>query len=330
MRLAMTTVRRSGHLGWFFASWRLGVLAFSLSATDGAARLLGGLASRAWRFGCPIVLLETPSPNQWVEPMTRSVTPWRVCKALLVMAHPCQARPSTQALSAPPCSIRFFRLGRRTLLTSRNMSEDIFNRIAHGRTDVVFDYVAAGHAATSTDKDGVSLLQWCSYHGDVGAIKFLLTHGESLQSLGRYYGLNTAAFHGHSRLCEYLIEQGADVNEPVPETGETPLHAALCTTNRQAHDAVVRVLLAKSANPNCSTKPSVATDHFMRDCRTKGETPLHRAAAFGTEATIQLLLDAGARLESKDMNGDSPLGWASWYARPRAIIRKLCYGKFHA
>ena len=68
----------------------------------------------------------------------------------------------------------------------------------------------------------------------------------------------------------------------------------------------------------------------MRDCRTKGETPLHRAAAFGTEATIQMLLDAGARLDAKDMNGDSPLGWASWYARPRAIIRKLCYGKFHA
>ena len=32
----------------------------------------------------------------------------------------------------------------------------------------------------------------------------------------------------------------------------------------------------------------------MRDCRTKGETPLHRAAAFGGEETIDLLLAAGA------------------------------------
>jgi uncharacterized protein len=93
---------------------------------------------------------------------------------------------------------------------------------------------------------------------------------------------------------------------------------------------VVKALLSNGANPNCATKPSAPTDHFMRDCRTKGETPLHRAAAFGTEATIQMLLDAGARLDAKDMNGDSPLGWASWYARPRAIIRKLCYGTFHA
>src|SRR6185503_2348959 len=131
---------------------------------------------------------------------------------------------------------------------------------------------AACHAATSADKDGVSLLQWCSCYGDVSGMKFLVAHGASFQSLGEYYGLSTAAFHGHSRLCQYLIEQGADVNETKTDTGETPLHAALCTTNRQTHDAVVQVLLAKGANPNCVTKPSVATDHFMRDCRTKGET----------------------------------------------------------
>jgi hypothetical protein len=83
-------------------------------------------------------------------------------------------------------------------------------------------------------------------------------------------------------------------------------------------------------NPKCVTKPSVATDDFMRDRRTKGETPLHRAAAFGTEATIQMLLDAGVRVDAKDMNEDSALTWASWYLRPRPILRKLCYGEFHA
>jgi len=210
------------------------------------------------------------------------------------------------------------------------MMENILSQIADGRTDLVFDYVAAGHAATSADEGGVSLLQWCSYYGDVSAIKFLLANGDSLQSLGELYGLNAAAFHGHSRLCQFLIEQVADVNKPQLNTGETPLHAALCTTNRQTHDAVLKVLLANGANPNCATKPSVATDHFMRDCRTKGETPLHRAAAFGTEATIQMLLDAGARIDAKDMNGDSALAWASWYLRPRSILRKLCYGEFHA
>jgi hypothetical protein len=64
----------------------------------------------------------------------------------------------------------------------------------------------------------------------------------------------------------------------------------------------------------------------MRDCRTKGETPLHRAAAFGDSDTIQLLLEAGAKIDARDMNGDTPLAWASWYLRPTEILRQLCYG----
>ena len=200
--------------------------------------------------------------------------------------------------------------------------------ISDGRTDLIFDYLAKGNAANSKDRNGVSLIKWCAYYGDVSAIRFLLANGESLESLGENLGLNGAVFHGHWRLCQFLIENGADVNHPEPDTGETPLHAALCTTNRTRHDLVLKVLLANGANPNCVTKPSAETGGFMRDCRTKAETPLHRAAAFGTEETIQLLLDAGAIIDAKDMNGDSPLTWASWHLRPDSVLRKLCYAKY--
>ena len=210
-----------------------------------------------------------------------------------------------------------------------SMSTQILAQIADGRTDLVIDYLSAGHAATSADQNGVPLIQWCAYYGDVTAIKYLLAHGESIQSLGDNFGLSAAAFHGHWRLCQYLIEQGADVNQAADDTGETPLHSALCTPNRLAHDLVIKVLLGHGANPNCVTRPSVETGCFMRDCRTKAETPLHRAAAFGTEDTIQMLLDAGAAIDAKDMNGDSPLAWASWYGRPDSILSRLCYGQFH-
>ncbi len=204
----------------------------------------------------------------------------------------------------------------------------MLDRLVDGRTDLVFDYLAGGHAANSKDADGVSLIQWCAYYGNVSAIRFLLANGESLASLGEDLGLNAAAFHGHWQLCQFLVEHGADPNRASPESGETPLHAALCTTDRPARDRVLQVLLANGANPNAATKPSAETGGFMRDCRTKAETPLHRAAAFGTEETIQLLLDAGAVIDAKDMNGDSPLSWASWYTRPDPILRKLCYGDF--
>ena len=174
------------------------------------------------------------------------------------------------------------------------MAQALLDRIANGRTDLVFDYLALGHPATSSDKDGTRLSQWCLYYGDVSALKLLIERGETLASLGDNFELNGAAFHGHWRLCEYLIESGADPNHALPDTGETPLHAALCTRRRTARDLVVRVLLDRGANPNAKTTPGVETGAFMRDCRTKGETPLHRAAAFGGEETIDLLLAAGA------------------------------------
>lgn len=205
----------------------------------------------------------------------------------------------------------------------------LVERIATGRTDLVFDLVAQGHPASTADETGVSLLQWCAYYGDVSAMRHLVAHGESLASLGPDLGLNAAAFHGHWQLCQFLVEAGADVNRPLPDTGEAPLHAALSAANRPSRALVVRVLLAHGANPNAVARPSAETGAFMRDVRTRGETPLHRAAAFGTEEAIQLLLDAGAVLDVKDVNGDSPLSWASWHQRPGAILAKLCYGAFH-
>ena len=81
----------------------------------------------------------------------------------------------------------------------------MLEKISDGRTDLVFAYLAEGHAANSTDRDGVSLMQWCAYYGDVSAIRFLLANGESLESLGENYGLAGAAFHGHWKLCQFLL-----------------------------------------------------------------------------------------------------------------------------
>ena len=204
----------------------------------------------------------------------------------------------------------------------------MLQQIIDGRTDLVFDYLAAGQDARTTDSKGTPLVAWCAYHGDVSAIRHLLAHGASLDSLGENFDLNGAAFHGHWSLCQFLLENGADADYPQPDTGETPLHAALCKANRPVFEHVVEVLLAHGANPNRTTNPSVETGCFMREVRTKGETPLHRAAAFGTERMIDLLLAAGASREARDRNGDTPLAWASWHLRPPAILRRLCYGDF--
>ncbi|MBK7874171.1 MAG: ankyrin repeat domain-containing protein [Planctomycetes bacterium] len=203
--------------------------------------------------------------------------------------------------------------------------ETLLVRIADGRTDLVFDAVDGGAAATAEVR-GASLLEWCAYYGDVSALRFLLARGAALDALGAD-ALNAAAFHGHWRLAEFLLERGAEPNRALADTGETPLHAAFTKANRPAHELVARVLLAHGADPNRATRVGTPTGGFMRDARARGETPLHRAAAYASADALQRLVDAGARLDARDAFGDTPLAWASWHLRPDAVLRKLLHGE---
>ena len=207
------------------------------------------------------------------------------------------------------------------------MKRETIERIKNGRTDLVIDHVHEGGAADATDDAGVPLVRWCTYYGDVSALRFLLDHGARLDALGKNLDLNGAAFHGHWRLCEFLLERGADPNLAQAANGETPLHVALSAARRPSSELVVQVLLAAGADPRRVTQAGAETDCFMRDCRTRGETPLHRAAAFASESTIRRLLDAGADVEARDTHGDTPLSWASWHLRPDSLLHLLCYGE---
>lgn len=203
-----------------------------------------------------------------------------------------------------------------------------FSAIREGKTEHVIAWLAAGGDPGFVDDEGLSLLQYCAYHGDATAVLALLGAGAPLAQLGENLDLNGAVFHGHVRLVACLIALGADVNRPLIDTGETPLHAALCKSGDDRFDQIVHCLLAAGADPDRATIPGIATGSFMRDIRTRGETPLHRAAAFGSAGVIRALIAAGAKPDTRDINGDSPLTWASWHLRPRAILRLLCFPPF--
>jgi ankyrin repeat protein len=201
-------------------------------------------------------------------------------------------------------------------------SHDLLQALERGRTDRVLDADPPLGAAERT-----RALQFCAYFGDVTALRLLLAQGAALDQLGDDLGLRGAAFHGHWRLCQFLLEQGAEVNAADAQTGETALHAALASTMAAAQGRVVQLLLQAGADVSARTLDGAPTGSLMRDARTRAETPLHRAAAFAEADTLELLLAAGADREARDAGGDTPLAWASWQRRPVEVLRLLLYGE---
>lgn len=206
-------------------------------------------------------------------------------------------------------------------------TDNLIDRIRRGRTDSVVELLQCADWTVALEKGAVNALQWFVYYGDVTALKMALRAGSTLDSLDLGAELGNAAFFGHWKMCDFLLGQGADVNYQQADTGETALHSALAKAGRPYYAYVVRRLLEAGARVNAATIPGVETGAFMRDVRTTGETPLHRAAAFADETTIDLLLDHGADKHARDSRGDSPLTWASVHLRTGAILEKLAFGE---
>ncbi|MBV6496646.1 MAG: ankyrin repeat domain-containing protein [Acidobacteria bacterium ACB1] len=207
--------------------------------------------------------------------------------------------------------------------------ETLLDRISRGRTDLVFDLLKLPDWRDILHEGEIKTLQWFVYYNDTTALKAVLDAGGDLSSIDLNEELGHASFFGHWKVVDFLISQGADVNHAKPGTGETPLHSALCKAGRPYFLYVIKLLVENGADVNAKTIPGGESGAFMRDVRTKGETPLHRAAAYGDEAMIQYLLDHGADLQARDANGNSPISWASEHLRPGSILHLLSFeGQF--
>ena len=206
---------------------------------------------------------------------------------------------------------------------------EILDRISRGRTDLVFELLHLEGWKETLHEGPVKPLQWFVYYNDTTALKAVLNAGGDLTSIDLDRELGHASFFGHWKVVDFLISHGADVNWSIPETGETPLHSALCKAGRPYFLYVIKLLVENGADVNARTIPGGESGAFMRDVRTKGETPLHRAAAYGDEAMIQYLLEKGADKEARDANGNSPISWASEHLRPGSILHLLSFeGQF--
>lgn len=161
------------------------------------------------------------------------------------------------------------------------------------------------------------------------ALHLAAVHGSGLPLLLQKYGLksgvNDVDAHGRTPLhyaaasgcmCRsgvstyHLLESGADAGKQ-DRYGRTPLHYAAQTGNSNAVHLLVQHMRHQS--------PLDVQD-------TEGRTPLHYAARTGHYATVNCLINAGARIDIKDTQGMSALHQAAAFGRPptsRIEISKL-------
>lgn len=202
--------------------------------------------------------------------------------------------------------------------TSLDLKRAAFN----GDLDTVRSLVESGADVNATDEHGSGTL--LTFHPNVTA--YLLSKGADANIQTNEYDASVLAglcYVNEVECVGILLQHGADPNRGRAESLETPLHHALARAGDADREELVRLLIDHGADVNAKTAPGIVSYNFWRDARTRGETPLHRAAAYASIEIVELLLKAGADRSIRDANGDSPLSWASWHRRPKEMINLL-------
>ena len=234
----------------------------------------------------------------------------------------------------------------RTLLAGADPSSEFggFQRTAlhvacaDGHLDVVRALLLVKADASARDKNGETPLHYASSHGHVDIVQTLLQVGADLEGKDKRNdtALMMACLNGNAKIIRILLEKGADVwaidqngstalhdaccpsYETIPSQtmeiakmllkkgadvraldndGDTPLHRACTGINKEDRSKLVALLLEHGADLHARNNPL--------------EVPLHRACSSAFFDTVKLLLENGAQVEAKSIDGYTPLIYAA-------------------
>ncbi|KAI0099457.1 WD40 repeat-like protein [Daldinia grandis] len=135
--------------------------------------------------------------------------------------------------------------------------------------------------------------------GDLTGLKLRLSSGADIKTLeakssSRNTLLHTAVTNGHFEICEFLLQQGANINA-IGFRRRTPLHSAAF----KGHVEIVRLLLSQEG---C----------LVDEVNSDGSSPFLTACRTGNLAIVKLLAKTGkVQASRRDDNRLSPLGYAS-------------------
>lgn len=207
----------------------------------------------------------------------------------------------------------------------KNLDEKMLTAALNADLATVEELVTQGANINYTDSWGNFAMFAAAWEGNQKALDLFYNLGAKI-SFDDCNLLCNAAFNGKIDSVKWLLDKGEDANFAFTNTGENALHYTISKTSELDDRAeIVKVLIAAGIDVNKKTLAGKSTLCFMRDAYLKGESPLHRAAAYGSVTIIKMLLDAGAEPSMKDANGDTPISWGSWHLRDTDVLRLLIY-----
>ena len=157
--------------------------------------------------------------------------------------------------------------------------------------------VASSCVARDCGLQNALIARLCSAGADAdGAMMAALAHGEfaaaeALLAGGARLDLVVAAATGREALARQVL----------PTADALVRHRALAMAAQHGHASILRLLLEAGEDP----------DRYNPEGCHMHTTPLHQAAYGGFEEAVKALVEAGARLDMKDiLFKGTPLGWA--------------------
>ncbi|NXC27195.1 ZDH13 Palmitoyltransferase, partial [Campylorhamphus procurvoides] len=206
---------------------------------------------------------------------------------------------------------------------------DIVKATQYGMLERCRELVEAGYDVRQPDKENVTLLHWAAINNRLELVKYYISKGAIVDQLGG--DLNSTPLHwairqGHLPMVMLLLKCGADPSL-IDGEGFSSIHLAVLFQ----HMPIIAYLISKGQNIDTADfngqtplmltaqkalgpeptsfllkfNPSLnAVDNVQKN------TALHWAITSGNISAVDLLLEAGASLDVKNVKGETPLDLA--------------------
>jgi len=174
-------------------------------------------------------------------------------------------------------------------ITDENGVTALHRAVIDGHADVVQALLQAGCSVDKKDENGNTALHEAAWNGYSKCVELLVKAKCNVNMHNRtgYTSLHLAAQNSHCKTFEVLLKAGAN---PLAKNnyGDSPLHIAV----RYGHVDISKILLGTS-QVNISEQ------------NNDGNTALHIASTMGHEKLVDMLLNAGSPVTTKNNVGDT-------------------------